>query len=70
MSIQDNEITTTEASSLFGYTKSHIGLLIRRGLVSGRRIGRDWLVDRESLESYIGKHGRKKRERENENPEG
>ena len=49
------ELTTTEASVLTGYTRDHIGLLIRRGLLRGRKLGRDWLVDSRVLNDYVKK---------------
>ncbi len=36
-----------------GYTRDHIGLLIRRGTVIARKFGRDWVVDAESLLAYV-----------------
>jgi|GEM_PF-4850322 len=46
-------LTTADAAQLSGYTQDHIGLLIRRGLLSGVKTGRDWLVPADSLLQYV-----------------
>jgi excisionase family DNA binding protein len=45
-------ITTKEASELTGYHDTHITWLVREGRVEGRKFGRDWMVDKESLLEY------------------
>ena len=51
-------LTTTHAASLAGYTRDHIGLLLRRKIVLGNKVGRDWLVDAASLLDYVKKNPR------------
>jgi excisionase family DNA binding protein len=46
-------LTTTEAARLTGYTPDHIGLLRRRGRLTGEKRGRDWFISFESLEIYV-----------------
>jgi excisionase family DNA binding protein len=46
-------LTTADAALLSGYSRDHIGLLIRRGLLSGVKTGRDWLVPAGSLLQYV-----------------
>ena len=45
-------ITTKEAAELTGYHAVHIRRLLREERVEGKKFGRDWLVDQESLLSY------------------
>jgi hypothetical protein len=58
------QVTTTEAAVWTGYTRDHLGLLLRRGSVTGQKFGRDWFVSAESLYEYIKNDphpGRKRR---------
>jgi len=48
-------ITTAEAAELTGYHAVHIRRLIRDGHISGKKFGRDWLVNRESAQAYAEK---------------
>jgi excisionase family DNA binding protein len=45
-------ITTDEAGELTGYSKAYLRGLASGGRVEARKIGRDWLVERESLLAY------------------
>ena len=45
-------LTTTEAATLTGYAPAHIRILARKGRIEARKIGRDWLVSRDSLLAY------------------
>ena len=46
-------ITTTEAAKISRYNRDHIMLLCRTGKLPGaRKMGRDWLIPRESLLAY------------------
>lgn len=45
-------ITTKEAAGLTDYDPTHIRWLIREGRVEGKKFGRDWMVDKESLLDY------------------
>ena len=46
-------LTSSEAALLTGYTRDHIGLLIRRGTVVAEKFGRDWRVNAKSLLAYV-----------------
>jgi excisionase family DNA binding protein len=45
-------ITTAEAAELTGYDPAHIRWLIRENRIKGKKFGRDWMVDRETLLDY------------------
>jgi len=45
-------MTTREAADLTGYNVKYLRNLVRRGRVEARKVGRDWLVNRESLLAY------------------
>lgn len=44
-----NWITTAEAAELTGYDPTHIRRLVRTGRIHGKKFGRDWMIDRESI---------------------
>jgi excisionase family DNA binding protein len=59
-----NLMTTKEAAVRSGYSQDHIALLLRRGVLAGNKMGRDWFVDEKALNTYVKsnpKPGRKKR---------
>ena len=43
-------LTTAEAAVLLGVSLQHVRYLIRRGTLSARRVGRDWLLTRAAVE--------------------
>jgi len=45
-------ITTNLAQALTGYSQAYMRQLAQRGRVEARKVGRDWLVNRESLLEY------------------
>lgn len=45
-------MTTREAADLTGYNVKYLRNLVRRGRVEAHKVGRDWLVNRESLLAY------------------
>ena len=49
---QNNFITVSEAADALGYTVQHARLLLRQGRLRGNKIGRDWMVLRESVADY------------------
>ncbi|MFZ2049130.1 MAG: hypothetical protein WAV25_02455, partial [Minisyncoccia bacterium] len=49
-------ISAKVASKKTGYAQDHIGALVRSGKVSGKKIGRAWFVDLESLENHKNYH--------------
>jgi hypothetical protein len=50
-------ITTQEASEFSGYNVQHIRRLTRGELINCRKWGQEWIIDRESLLSYIKNQG-------------
>lgn len=51
--VSSDQLTTRDAAKLLGYTVQHVRRLIREGRILGTRLGRDWLVDRESVRRYL-----------------
>jgi len=46
-------MSTSEASETLGYTIQHTRRLVREGRLHGGKIGRDWLIVRESVAEYV-----------------
>ena len=46
-------ITTAEAARLLGYTPQHVRRLVRDGRLEGTKIGRDWVILRDSISAYL-----------------
>lgn len=61
-SSQENLISTKEASRLSGYNPDYLSRLCRDGKISGRRIGRTWLVYQDSLRAFVVTQAEHKRE--------
>ena len=51
--LKENMVTTKDASNLSGYTSDHLGRLIRSGKIEGEKIGRNWIVNKSSLELFL-----------------
>ena len=57
-----NLISIEEAALYTGLTTRHIRLLLNRGKILGKKIGRDWITTREEIDKYLNqerKPGRK-----------
>ncbi|MFA6519665.1 MAG: helix-turn-helix domain-containing protein, partial [Candidatus Paceibacterota bacterium] len=54
---KENLITTREAGEFFGYTSDYLSRLIRSGKITGKRIGHNWLIEKDSLERFLDKQG-------------
>lgn len=50
--MSDKLISTSEAASILGITIQAVGGLLRRGTIEGQKIGRDWIVSKDSVLSY------------------
>ncbi len=48
----DDLISLQEATQLSGLTQQHLALLIRRGELWGKRIGRNWVTTRQAINQY------------------
>lgn len=46
-------VTTTEAAELTGYTPANFRKAIKRGRLPGQKIGRDWLLRRDDVLTYV-----------------
>lgn len=55
-------VGTREAAEILGISTRAVVALIKRGTLSAKRLGREWLVDKRSIQAYK----KKKRERESE----
>jgi excisionase family DNA binding protein len=44
-------ITTSEAAKISGYTIQHVRLLIRRKKLQASKLGRDWVIDKDTFKS-------------------
>jgi len=51
-------ISVKAAAEYTGYTPRHIRLLLTKGLVKGRKFGRDWFTTREALDQYLATNPR------------
>ncbi len=49
---QGELISLSEAAAEFGFSSGHLRHLVSRGLVSGRKIGRNWVTTREAVAEY------------------
>ena len=45
-------VITKEAADLTGYNIKYLRRLVRSGRIEARKVGRDWLIKRESLLAY------------------
>jgi excisionase family DNA binding protein len=48
-----NFISTREAAEITGYAQDHVALLLRKGVLRGKKPARDWLVEKASLYEYL-----------------
>ena len=51
-SILENWLTTKQAKELTGYTMVYLRRLANQRQVEARKVGRDWLINQESLLAY------------------
>ncbi|MHB8913855.1 MAG: tail fiber domain-containing protein [Minisyncoccota bacterium] len=65
-SLNENLITTKDASDLSGYTPDYLARLVRSEKIIGRRIGHSWLVDKSSLEIFLEQQKSRKIDRAQE----
>jgi hypothetical protein len=48
-------ITLQEAATQSGLSSSHLRLLVRRGDLWGRKLGRNWFTTREAVIAYLAR---------------
>lgn len=51
----EDEIDTATAAQLLSFSESYVRRLIKRKAISGRKVGRIWLVKREDVDRFAGK---------------
>jgi excisionase family DNA binding protein len=51
-------ISTKEAASLSGFTQEHVALLLRRGEMWGKKIGRNWVTTKQAVQEYLSRDRR------------
>ena len=47
-----NWVTTAKGAKLTGYSREYVRVLARDGKIQAAKVGRDWLVNKESLLEY------------------
>ena len=50
-------VKVAEAAMILGFSVQHTRLLVRQGQLMGNKIGRDWIIERESLQSFLARRG-------------
>ena len=50
--VAEGWITTDEAEAMAGYAQAYLRRLASQGRIEARKVGRDWLVNEESLLAY------------------
>lgn len=51
--IDDHLISVTEAATLSQLTPSYIRRLLRTGVLSGKKLGRDWFTTEKAIRGYL-----------------
>lgn len=46
-------LTTAETADLLGFTVQHVRRLVRNGQLQGSKMGRDWVIFRESVDAFV-----------------
>jgi len=57
-----NLLSTKEAARIFGYTPDYVARLAREKKIGRIRVGKSWLIKRDSLERFIALQGEHKKE--------
>lgn len=65
ISIESDSITNPEeliplkkAAELSGLSHSHLRLLVRKGEIWGKKMGRDWFTNAQSVQDYLARDRR------------
>jgi hypothetical protein len=45
-------ISLSEAAAEFGFSQSYLRYLVSRGIVEGRKIGRNWVTTRQAIAEF------------------
>jgi hypothetical protein len=54
----DELITLNEAAKFSGLSPNHLRLLVSRGDIWGRKLGRDWFTTEKSVRNYLSRDRR------------
>ena len=46
-------LTTTQAEEFTGLSRNYLARLLREGVLEGQRIGRDWIIFRDSIDQFL-----------------
>ena len=49
----DELISLQEAAKISGLSRPHLALMIRRGMLWGKKIGRDWITSETAIKNYL-----------------
>ena len=49
----NDAITVAQAASHSGLSKRHVRLLLEKGLIIGKKIGRDWITTKQEVNRYL-----------------
>jgi hypothetical protein len=52
----DELISLSMAAEISGLSHSHLRLLVRRGDIWGKRMGRDWFTSEKAVKEYLSGH--------------
>lgn len=50
---QEELISLSEAAAEFGFSAGHLRFLVSRGVIEGRKIGRNWVTTRNAVAAYV-----------------
>lgn len=53
-------VKVAEAARVIGFSVQHTRLLLRQGELMGTKIGRDWIISQESLQSFLARRSTQK----------
>ena len=45
-------LSTPQAAERLGVTRQHVGMLIRTGELKAQKVGRQWIIDKRSIEAF------------------
>ena len=51
----DELISLSDAANLSGLTQPHLALLVRRGKLWGKKIGRNWVTTEKVVQEYLAR---------------
>jgi hypothetical protein len=54
----DDLLSLNEAAELCGLSASHLRLLVRRGEVWGKKLGRNWVTTEQAVRQYVARDRR------------